>query len=503
MSNSYNKQIINNSIFSIIQIIIVVLCSFFLYKYIIETIGLEKLGLWSLILSVTSLASIGNFGFTGSLIKFSAELSVNHQYKKINAILNISALVVSVALFLILTIVYFLGYYFIGYFVSEEWVSTGTDLLFYALISLFINIIGALYFSVLEGLNMAYLKSLSFIITTIVYTILSVLFINEFDIMGLAYAQLCQSFLFLLLGIILSKTYIKSFTLFYFKWHKELMRKIFLYSLKFQGMGVTQLLYDPITKTILSKFGGLEFVAIFEMASKLVKQVRLIPARILINTVPKIVKLNIIKSEEKIKEVYNKINIINILLLFITVLVVIPFSKITSILIFDHVDTNFMIILIVLSAGELLASLSTSAYIINLGTGEIKWNIISHLVIGVLNLILCLSIGLIFKDGMYIIYGWIISLVLGSLVTAFEYHKRNNIPFNLLFNTNFFQALFYFLVFGILSYFINDQINNIIYLIIIQTLLTLLYVFMLTTRIKDIKQNIIYIIKTKRNELNS
>lgn len=502
MSN-YNKQIINNSIFSIVQIAVVVLCSFFLYKYIIQTIGLEKLGLWSLILSVTSLASIGNFGFTGSLIKFSAELSVNDQYKKINAILNTSVLAVCITLSLILTIVYFLGYYFIGHFIDEKWVSTGIDLLFYALISLFINITGALYFSVLEGLNMAYLKSISFIVTTIIYIVLSVIFINKFDIMGLAYAQLCQSFLFLLFGIILSKNYINKFTFFYFRWHKELMKRVFLYSLKFQGMGVPQLLYDPITKTILSKYGGLDSVAIFEIASKLVKQVRLIPARILINTVPKIVKLNVIKGGEKIKEVYTKINTINLLLLFTTVLVIIPFSKIISILIIDRIDADFIIILIVLSVGELFSSLTTSAYIINLGTGKIKWNVISHLTIGILNLILCLSIGLIFENGMYIIYGWIISLVLGSSVTVLEYHKRNKIPFNRLFNNNFFQVLFYFLVFGFLSYFINDQISNIINLIIIQTLLTLLYVFMVTTGIKDIKKNIIYIIKTKRNEFNS
>ena len=86
--SKYNKQIINNSILSIIQIFVVSICSFFLYKYIIVLLGIEKLGLWSLILSVTSLATLGNFGFTGSLIKFSAELSTTKKYKEINATLS-------------------------------------------------------------------------------------------------------------------------------------------------------------------------------------------------------------------------------------------------------------------------------------------------------------------------------------------------------------------------------------------------------------------------------
>jgi O-antigen/teichoic acid export membrane protein len=148
------------------------ICAFYLYKYIIEAIGLEKLGLWSLILSVTSLVNIGNFGFTGSLVKFSAELSIKNEFKKINAILNVSIVGISLILAILLSIIYFLGHYFMWYFVDVKWVPTSQNLLFYALLSLYINILASLYFSVLEGLNLAYLRSISFIIATVIYVIL-------------------------------------------------------------------------------------------------------------------------------------------------------------------------------------------------------------------------------------------------------------------------------------------------------------------------------------------
>ena len=56
------------------------------------------------------------------------------------------------------------------------------------------------------------------------------------------------------------------------------MKKVFKYGMNFQAIGLAQMLYDPITKSILSKYGSLDFVAIFEMASKLVIQVRSISA---------------------------------------------------------------------------------------------------------------------------------------------------------------------------------------------------------------------------------
>lgn len=499
MSN-FNKQIINNSIFSIVQIFIVTFCIFFLYKYIIQTIGIEKLGLWSLILSVTSLANIGNLGFTGSLVKFTAELSVEKNYKKINAILNSSIIGVSIISGILLSLVFLLGYNYIEYFVDEKWVTTSQDLLFYALISLYINIVASLYFSILEGVNLAYLRSIAFILATIIYVISSIIFINKYDIIGLAYAQMLQAFIFLILGVLLSIIYIKEFNIFYLKWHKNLMKKVFNYSVNFQMIGIAQMLYDPITKAILSKYGGLDFVAIFEMASKLVKQVRSITASILQNVVPKIVKLNVTHGKEKIIQAYKKINSINMLLIFTTLILIIPFSKIISIILLGSSNQNFIIVLISLSLGWTINTLNISSYMINLGTGNLKWNLISHLAIGILNLIFCISVGFVFRNGLYIIFSWILALILGSSLIIIEYHKRNKISFNIIFNKAFFQLMGYSMMFILIGSFINSQIENFILLLITQCILIFLYYFIIILKIKSFKKNIIYILKTKKNE---
>lgn len=495
--SSYNKQIVNNSIFSIIQIVIVSLCAFYLYKYIIEAIGLEKLGLWSLILSVTSLANIGNFGFTGSLVKFSAELSVKKEYKKINAILNTSILSVSVILVILLSIIYLLGYHFIGYFVDEKWISTSQDLLFYALISLYLNILAGLYFSILEGLNLAYLRSISFIAATIIYMVLAIIFINKYDIIGLAYAQVLQALIFLILGMVWSKKRVQNFNFFYFKWHKDLMKKVFNYGMNFQVIGLSQMLYDPITKAVLSKYGSLDYVAIFEMASKLVIQVRAISAGIIQNVVPKIVTLNFTDGSERMLDAYKKINNINLILLFSSLVLIIPFSNIISIFIFGESDPRFIVVLIIICVGWLLNSLNIPSYMINLGTGDLKWNVIPSLLIGILNLIFCGFVGIIFKNGLYIIVTWILVLVFGSSLIILEYHFRNKISSAVIFNKVFFQLLFYFILLISMNYFINTFTNNIILLVTLQGVAAFLYYVMIILKIKEIKNIINQVLLNK------
>ena len=497
--SKYNKQIINNSILSIIQIVVVSICSFFLYKYIIVTLGLEKLGLWSLILSVTSLASLGNFGFTGSLIKFSAELSTLNEYKKINAILNTSIIGVSGILIILLSLVFILGYNFIGYFVDEKWVIISKELLFYALISLFLNIIAGLYFSILEGLNMAYLKSLSFITATIIYVVFSVIFIDIYDVIGLAYAQLIQASIFLISGILLSIIYISNFRVFYFKWHKNLMKEVFNYGMSFQVIGISQMLYDPITKAILSRYGGLDFVAIFEMASKLVIQVRGIASKVIQNVVPKIVKLSIITGDVKIFEAYKKIHNINMFLIFVSLALIIPFSNIISIILLGNSNHIFIIVLIILTLGWMINSLNIPSYIINLGRGDLKWNVIAHLTIGVLNLIFCYTTGLIFKNGFYIIFSWVFALIIGSLTIIIEYHKRNQLSYTFIFNKVFFKLIISFSIFAISSYIINTQINNFLLLFICQSIISLAYCSFVVFKIKGINNEINRIYKTRLN----
>jgi O-antigen/teichoic acid export membrane protein len=151
----------------------------------------------------------------------------------------------------------------------------------------------------------------------------------------------------------------------------------------------------------------------------------------------------------------------------------------------------------VICAGWLLNSFNIPSYMINLGTGDLKWNVISSVTIGILNLIFCGIVGMIYHDGLYIILTWITVFVFGSWIIIIEYHIRNKIAFTVLFNKVFLQFSFYFLLLIVVSYFINTLINNTVLLIILQGLVVGVYCTIIFFRIKEIKEIINQIILNK------
>ena len=74
MKKNFNIKGINTNIFlTIFQVISSGLVFFFLYKYLYETLGAEKIGLWSLLIGITAISRVGEVGLTGGVVKFISE----------------------------------------------------------------------------------------------------------------------------------------------------------------------------------------------------------------------------------------------------------------------------------------------------------------------------------------------------------------------------------------------------------------------------------------------
>ena len=70
MPNS--RRLISNAAVSVVQTVISGVVLFLLYRYLLDHLGTEQLGLWSVILASTSVARLSDLGLTGSVVKFVA-----------------------------------------------------------------------------------------------------------------------------------------------------------------------------------------------------------------------------------------------------------------------------------------------------------------------------------------------------------------------------------------------------------------------------------------------
>ena len=208
-----------------------------------------------------------------------------------------------------------------------------------------------------------------------------------------------------------------------FRWAKNTFREILGYSLNFQVIAITQLLLEPVAKALMSKFGGLSTVAYFEMAHRMVFQLRSLIAAGHQAIVPTIADAQE-RSPGQLRSIYR----FSFRLLLFLILFAMPFFMmltpfISWIWIGDY-NATFILFANLLFAGWFLNLLANPAYFANLGTGELKWNVIGHIVIGVLNLTLGILLGQAF-GGTGITIGFVVALLAGSSVIMFAYHKRH------------------------------------------------------------------------------
>ena len=191
------------------------------------------------------------------------------------------------------------------------------------------------------------------------------------------------------------------------------------------------MLFDPMTKALLSRYGDLASVGYYEMASRMIIQLRSLltaPNQIL---VPVIAGLQETDSD-RILNVYKvscRLQIFLSLPLYAGILSVIP---VVSVLWIGTYEWTFVLYSLLLTLGWFINGLINPAYFSNLGIGNLKWNTLAHVVIGVLNAILGVVLGIKY-GGTGVVIAWVISLAIGSSVVIFVFHHDHRIPLREMF----------------------------------------------------------------------
>ena len=66
----------------VLQIVVISIVLFFLYKFLLGTIGVEQFGIWSLVLATTAVTQIADLGFSGGVVKFVSKYVALKEKKK-------------------------------------------------------------------------------------------------------------------------------------------------------------------------------------------------------------------------------------------------------------------------------------------------------------------------------------------------------------------------------------------------------------------------------------
>ncbi len=420
------RQILINAIMSLLQTIVIGGVLFILYWFLLNTIGVEQLGIWSIVLATTSVAGIANLGLSASVVKFVAKYIARGEEKTVANVIQTSAVSIGTFTGLILLIAYPFASWLLSLIIPVANLKDALSILPYALLSLWIMVIGSVFLAGLDGYQRIDIRSMLFIIGAILHLILSILLVPVYGLIGLAYAQVAKSFVMLIGSWFLLKQCLPSLSVISFRWNRKLFKEMMGYGLNFQAISVSQVLYDPITKALLANFGGLVMVGFYEMASRMILQLRALIVSVNQVLVPVVADL-----QERVPSVIRNIYKNNYRLMFYVALplysIIIAFTPLISEIWIGHYEPIFVIFTILLAVSWFINALGAPAYFFYLGIGELKWNVLGHITIALMNIALGLMVGYIL-GGIGVVVAWILSLIVGSLMIAISYHYRYKLP---------------------------------------------------------------------------
>ena len=430
---------------------------FMLYRFLLSKLGIEKLGVWSLLIASVTASRVSEFGIGGSVTRFVARYCGRGESLKAAWVVETGLLSVAISMALLLII---------GYPALEWWLKRTVEgpplqlalgLLPYTVVFVWLSSLYGVALAGLDGCQRMDLRCVLVLISQILMLVLAVLLVPRYGLYGVAYAQLVQNAFLIVGGWTTLRQQLDGIKIFPRRWNLVLFKEMLGYGAQFQIAGVAAMLYDPITKTLLSRFGGLSMVGYYEMASQMVTKLRGLLIAGNQALVPTIAQFDGGESSQ-VRNLYDDAYNISLYLALPFYAAIVAGAPMIASIWIGHDQPDFVIFSVFVAGGWLVNTLSTPAYFANLGTGRLRWNTLSHIVIGILNVVLGFVLGKLL-GGLGVVLGWALALALGSIVILLGWRQdhrtdtdaRKHFSFRLLGAVCAWAAVFANLIYRLLS----------------------------------------------------
>lgn len=394
-----------------------------LYKLLLDIIGIVHLGVWSLILAASSFVHLANAGLTGGIVAHIAELEAKGS--RASTIRTVQTAALSMAAFGLVLVVacYPIARQYVSFVLTEENQAIALEILPLGLVAFWIYTITGVYQAGLYGCQLITRRNGLLMLESLTHLILCVILANRFGLLGLAYARMAQNILTLCATIFALRRHLSGLPIVPLVWDRTLFRSQAREAGSFQLVSLLTILADPLTKGLLSSFGSVTWVGYYEMANKLVQQLRSMIVGVNQMLVPMFAQLKVL-DPQKVQHVYKRSYELTCYFAFPSYTLLGISAPFICTLWIGHYEPIFVSAVAILSIGWLFSTLSAPAYFALMGTGHMHVNLVAHIAMMVMNVSLSVALGKIL-GGLGVIMAWTLTLCATALLINFLYAKRS------------------------------------------------------------------------------
>ena len=397
---------------------------FFVYRYLIDRLGLERVGIWALVLATASATRVSELGLASSVTKFVASARADGNERAAAEAVQTAAISLALVLAILLLAVYPGLVLILPRLLPPTSLADGLAVLPYALISMWLGSVSGIWMSGLDGALRSDLRAGLGILSTLLFVALVVLAVPRLGLVGVAVSQVGQGALLTGLGWLAVRRVLGHMPLLPRRWSRSRFREMLGYGMNVQVMSVVMLLFEPTTKVLLARYDGLVSVANFELAQQLVTKIRALIVETNRVVVPVIAGAR--DDGAGARAVYSR-NLRYLMLLLTPLFAGLACAlPAVSEVWLGRYQGQFVAMAVGLTGAWYFNSMTAPASFAYLGQGRLRWLTVGHLVLGVSNLLLGVLLGPLFGwPG--VITGFVVSLVAGSGLPLWMYHREHGL----------------------------------------------------------------------------
>jgi O-antigen/teichoic acid export membrane protein len=399
-----------NALFSIAEVLLNGLGLFFIYKTVVSTLGVSLLGVWSLVLATTAFGRLADVGISAGLARFVARELAKGEAGSPRGYIETGLLSVAAIMGVLTLVAYWPVYFALGIALHGAQLALAREIIPYALLTFWLLNINAVTAAALLGLHRADLRSISNICGMLVQVAASLVLIKGFQLKGLAWAQTAQYIVAIGLSWLFVVRVGRAIPVLPIRFEAHLFKDLLGFGTKLQIGTIANLLFEPATKIIIGHIAGTAVLGLYELAYRMVYQVRGVAITALQTLVPAFATLKE-SDPPALAALFRKTCRMAALVAAPLMGAVILGAPLVSLIWIGTYSADFVRLTALLALCWAINILAAPAYFLGLGTGEVNANVGGQVVTGLLSPALGLGLGLTFGP-----YGAVGGVVAGKIV---------------------------------------------------------------------------------------
>lgn len=412
-----------NGVFALGQSLTVMACMFIAYRIVIAHAGLERFGVWSLLLAGSALVRIGDVSGGGALARFVASAGRDEDGRARETVHTVvlTSLALNAAIGLVIWVA---APHALPLFIAPAYLAEAQSLIPYVVATIVLGALAIAVTSGIDGAQRADHRALAVTAAALIFLAACALLVPRFGVAGFGAAQVIQQGALLALGWLALRRHVSGLGWLPHRWRRDVFAETTGYAVKLNAIGMTSLLFEPLAKFAFNHAGGPGLVALYELAVRLVVQARGLAVAAAAPLVPAFAARSG-PADPVFRSMLEKTTGMAALVAVGVAAATLAAAPVMSIVVLGRVSPELLGMNAALTAGWTINILVVPIYFAAQGLGVLRWNFLGHAAIAASVIVGAFALAPMFgPDGLVagIVAGLVLSMFVVLLGNAYAFH---------------------------------------------------------------------------------